>query len=165
MPHVEMDMETEVAPEDVTAALLDFTPRRPEIWPGLTANLGGGEGGDQDARHDGVGQGALRLVRPGRGDVDGPGEQLLHPGKLRFGGHRPARGRRQPDPSDLGANPHDLQRAPRYGPDQGDEGQADPEVDGGRSGPIRGRQGALSPVVAAAWPHLTVAASGKILGS
>jgi len=39
MPHVEMDMETEVAPEDVTAALLDFTPRRPEIWPGLTANL------------------------------------------------------------------------------------------------------------------------------
>jgi hypothetical protein len=39
MPHVELDVETSVAPEDVTAALLDFSPRRPEIWPGLTASL------------------------------------------------------------------------------------------------------------------------------
>jgi polyketide cyclase/dehydrase/lipid transport protein len=39
MPHVELDVETGVAPEDVTAALLDFSPGRPEIWPGLTASL------------------------------------------------------------------------------------------------------------------------------
>jgi hypothetical protein len=39
MPKVEMDLETTVAPERVRAALLDFTARRPEIWPGLTAGL------------------------------------------------------------------------------------------------------------------------------
>jgi hypothetical protein len=39
MPKVEMDLETTVAPERVRAALLDFTERRPEIWPGIEPSL------------------------------------------------------------------------------------------------------------------------------
>jgi hypothetical protein len=35
MPRVEVDIETATAPEEVRAALLDFTARRPEIWPGI----------------------------------------------------------------------------------------------------------------------------------
>ena len=38
MPKVEMDVETTVEPDRVRAALLDFSPRRPEIWPGITAS-------------------------------------------------------------------------------------------------------------------------------
>jgi hypothetical protein len=38
MPRVEMDLETTVPPDRVRAALLDFSPRRPEIWPGLSAD-------------------------------------------------------------------------------------------------------------------------------
>jgi len=36
MPKVEMDVTTPVAPDRVRAALIDFSPRRPEIWPGIT---------------------------------------------------------------------------------------------------------------------------------
>ena len=39
MPKVECVLETSVAPERVRAALLDFSPRRPEIWPGITPSL------------------------------------------------------------------------------------------------------------------------------
>jgi hypothetical protein len=39
MPKVEMDLETNVAPERARAALLDFTERRPEIWPGIEPSL------------------------------------------------------------------------------------------------------------------------------
>jgi len=39
MPKVELDVETSVAPEDVRAALLDFSDRRPEIWPGIEPSL------------------------------------------------------------------------------------------------------------------------------
>ncbi len=39
MPKVEMDMETTVEPEAVRGALLDFTERRPEIWPGIEPSL------------------------------------------------------------------------------------------------------------------------------
>ena len=39
MPKVEMDLETSVAPERVRAALLDFTERRPELWPGIEPSL------------------------------------------------------------------------------------------------------------------------------
>jgi polyketide cyclase/dehydrase/lipid transport protein len=39
MPKVEMDVETGVAPERVQAALLDFSDRRPEIWPGIEPSL------------------------------------------------------------------------------------------------------------------------------
>ena len=39
MPKVELDLETDVSPERVRAALLDFSPRRPEIWPGITPSL------------------------------------------------------------------------------------------------------------------------------
>jgi hypothetical protein len=35
MPRVEVDIETATAPDEVRAALLDFTERRPEIWPGI----------------------------------------------------------------------------------------------------------------------------------
>jgi Polyketide cyclase / dehydrase and lipid transport len=35
VPHIEMTIETDVAPEMVRSALLDFTPNRPELWPGL----------------------------------------------------------------------------------------------------------------------------------
>jgi hypothetical protein len=33
--HTEFDMETDLAPERVMGALLDFTDRRPKLWPGL----------------------------------------------------------------------------------------------------------------------------------
>ncbi len=39
MPKVEMDLETSVPPERVRSALLDFSPSRPEVWPGITPTL------------------------------------------------------------------------------------------------------------------------------
>ena len=39
MPKVEMDVETAVDPELARAALLDFSPRRPQVWPGITPSL------------------------------------------------------------------------------------------------------------------------------
>jgi hypothetical protein len=39
MPKVEMDLETGLSPERVLGALIDFSDRRPEIWPGITASL------------------------------------------------------------------------------------------------------------------------------
>ena len=39
MPKVELDVETSASPEAVRAALLDFSERRPEIWPGIDPNL------------------------------------------------------------------------------------------------------------------------------
>ena len=39
MPKVEMDLETTVEPARVRAALIDFSPRRPEIWPGITPSM------------------------------------------------------------------------------------------------------------------------------
>jgi hypothetical protein len=39
MPKVELDVETSASPEDVRAALLDFSDRRPEIWPGIEPSL------------------------------------------------------------------------------------------------------------------------------
>ena len=35
MPHVEFDIRTTLPPEKVVAMLTDFSPQRPEIWPGL----------------------------------------------------------------------------------------------------------------------------------
>jgi len=39
MPRVELDVETSLAPERVRAALLDFSDRRPDIWPDLERSL------------------------------------------------------------------------------------------------------------------------------
>src|SRR6266705_3036014 len=39
MPKVELDIETSVSPERVQAALLDFSERRPEMWPGIEPSL------------------------------------------------------------------------------------------------------------------------------
>jgi len=39
MPKVEMDLRTTVPPDAVRAALLDFSERRPEIWPGIEPSL------------------------------------------------------------------------------------------------------------------------------
>jgi hypothetical protein len=39
MARVEMDLETPVGPERVIGALLDFSERRPEIWPGIEPSL------------------------------------------------------------------------------------------------------------------------------
>jgi len=39
MPKVEMDVETTLPPERVREALLDFSDRRPEIWPGISRSL------------------------------------------------------------------------------------------------------------------------------
>lgn len=39
MPKVELDVETSASPETVRAALLDFSDRRPEIWPGIDPGL------------------------------------------------------------------------------------------------------------------------------
>jgi hypothetical protein len=39
MPKVELDVRTTVPPEIVRAALLDFSDRRPQIWPGIEPSL------------------------------------------------------------------------------------------------------------------------------
>jgi hypothetical protein len=39
MPHVEVDIDTALPPERVREALLDFSDRRPDIWPGLERSL------------------------------------------------------------------------------------------------------------------------------
>ena len=39
MAKIEMDVETSLDPERVKAALLDFSPRRPEIWPGIAPSM------------------------------------------------------------------------------------------------------------------------------
>jgi hypothetical protein len=39
VPKTDTSVETSLAPEKVRAALLDFTSRRPEIWPGITPDL------------------------------------------------------------------------------------------------------------------------------
>ena len=39
MPKVELDIETSASSEAVRAALLDFSDRRPEIWPGIDPSL------------------------------------------------------------------------------------------------------------------------------
>jgi hypothetical protein len=39
MPSVDVVVETALAPEAVRAALLDFSERRPDIWPGITREL------------------------------------------------------------------------------------------------------------------------------
>ncbi len=35
MAHLEFDIESNVAPERILAALVDFSERRPDLWPGL----------------------------------------------------------------------------------------------------------------------------------
>lgn len=37
MPHVEFDIASTLAPDKVMGAMLDFSERRPDIWPGLAA--------------------------------------------------------------------------------------------------------------------------------
>ena len=37
MPRFEFDLRSRASPEAVRAALLDFTARRPDVWPGLPA--------------------------------------------------------------------------------------------------------------------------------
>ena len=59
MPKVEMDLETTVEPARVRAALIDFSPRRPEIWPGITPGMYevysvGGDHGRHQGRHKGA---------------------------------------------------------------------------------------------------------------
>jgi Polyketide cyclase / dehydrase and lipid transport len=39
MPHLEVDIDTALPPERVREALLDFSDRRPDIWPGLERSL------------------------------------------------------------------------------------------------------------------------------
>lgn len=39
MPRVELDVETALPPERVREALLDFSERRPEIWPDLEPSM------------------------------------------------------------------------------------------------------------------------------
>jgi hypothetical protein len=39
MPSVDTHVETSLPPEEVRHALLDFSDRRPEIWPGITPSL------------------------------------------------------------------------------------------------------------------------------
>jgi hypothetical protein len=36
VPRFDLELETSAPPERVRAALLDFSERRPEIWPGLS---------------------------------------------------------------------------------------------------------------------------------
>ena len=38
MPRFEFDLRSQASPEAVRAALLDFSDRRPELWPGLPAD-------------------------------------------------------------------------------------------------------------------------------
>lgn len=39
MPALDTHVETSLRPEEVREALLDFSERRPRIWPGITASL------------------------------------------------------------------------------------------------------------------------------
>jgi Polyketide cyclase / dehydrase and lipid transport len=39
MAKVDLDVETSLPPERVREALLDFSERRPDVWPGLTRSL------------------------------------------------------------------------------------------------------------------------------
>lgn len=39
MPRLELDVETSLPPERVREALLDFSERRPELWPGIEPSL------------------------------------------------------------------------------------------------------------------------------
>src|SRR5581483_1531872 len=39
MPQVDTVVETTVPPEEVRKALVDFSPQRPELWPGITRSL------------------------------------------------------------------------------------------------------------------------------
>jgi hypothetical protein len=39
MARLEFDIDTSLSPERVTQALLDFSPRRPETWPGIEPSL------------------------------------------------------------------------------------------------------------------------------
>lgn len=39
MARFEVDFDTKLPPDRVIAALTDFTPRRPDIWPGLARGL------------------------------------------------------------------------------------------------------------------------------
>jgi hypothetical protein len=39
MARLEFDMGSDLPPERIIAALTDFTPRRPDIWPGLKREL------------------------------------------------------------------------------------------------------------------------------
>jgi hypothetical protein len=39
MPKIELDIETNLEPERVKDALLDFSPRRPDLWPGIDRGL------------------------------------------------------------------------------------------------------------------------------
>jgi hypothetical protein len=39
MPRVDIHMDAKVQPEVIRRALLDFSDRRPEIWPGITPSL------------------------------------------------------------------------------------------------------------------------------
>src|SRR5437588_4852559 len=39
MPRVDMELDTPLEPDAVRSALLDFTDRRPEIWPGIEPSL------------------------------------------------------------------------------------------------------------------------------
>jgi len=39
MAKLELDVDTSLTPERVMAALLDFSSRRPEIWPGIEPSL------------------------------------------------------------------------------------------------------------------------------
>src|SRR5258708_32843047 len=41
VPSVDTVVETQLPPQAVRAALVDFSERRPEIWPGLTGDLYG----------------------------------------------------------------------------------------------------------------------------
>ncbi len=36
MPRIELEMESDLPPERIIAALTDFTERRPDLWPGLS---------------------------------------------------------------------------------------------------------------------------------
>jgi hypothetical protein len=39
MPRVDIYLDSEVQPDVIRRALLDFSDRRPEIWPGITPDL------------------------------------------------------------------------------------------------------------------------------
>jgi hypothetical protein len=39
MARIDVDFETKLPPDKVVEALTDFTPRRPEIWPGLSRDF------------------------------------------------------------------------------------------------------------------------------
>ena len=150
MPRFEFDLRSQASPEAVSAALLDFTERRPELWPGLPADsYEVYEVGDTWAeiregyrgpiwwreRYDWSVPGTIQWTAVDSG--------FGTPGQLRRVEDRAGGGRRVDASHHLGPARQDGVRQAVHGTDGADEGILHPSVT--RDGPRRDRSPAKAP--------------------